>query len=108
MSEQTSFHQKRSYRCTFYIKTKIFIQGTIPLNKYLGFYVHLKHISYGKYAYLMPWGAMGCPGVISRTVLVPLFFSLNINDISTGIDSEIRLFTGDCVCCREVRDAEDP
>ena len=34
--------------------------------------VHLKHILYGKYKYayiLMPWGDMGCHGVISRTGL---------------------------------------
>ena len=34
-------------------------------------------------------------------------FSLYINDISTDIDSEIRLFIDDCVCYREIRDAED-
>ena len=32
------------------------------------------------------------------TVLGPLLFSLYINDISTDIDSEIRLFADDCVC----------
>ena len=30
-----------------------------------------------------------------------------INDISTDIDSEIRLFTDDCVCYREIKDTED-
>ena len=28
-------------------------------------------------------------------------------DISTDIDSEIRLFAEDCVCYREIKDAED-
>ena len=30
-----------------------------------------------------------------------------INDISKDIDSEIRLFADDCVCCREIRDTDD-
>ena len=30
-----------------------------------------------------------------------------INDISTDNDLEIRLFADDCVCCCEIRDAED-
>ena len=41
------------------------------------------------------------------TVLGPLLFSLFINDIFTDIDSEIRLFADDCVCCREIRDTDD-
>ena len=36
-----------------------------------------------------------------------LWFSLYINDISTDIDSEIRLFVDDCVCYREIKDIED-
>ena len=35
-----------------------------------------------------------------------LLFSLYINDISTDIDSEIRLFADDCVCYREIKDTE--
>ena len=41
------------------------------------------------------------------TVLGPLLFSLHINDISTDIDSEIRLFADDCVCYREIKDIKD-
>ena len=41
------------------------------------------------------------------TVLGPLLFSLHINDIMSDIGSEIRLFADDCVCYREVKDAED-
>ena len=41
------------------------------------------------------------------TVLGPLLLSLYINDISTDIDSEIRLFADDCVCYREIKDTED-
>ena len=41
------------------------------------------------------------------TVLGTLLFSLHINDINSDIESEIRLFTGDCVCYREVKNVED-
>ena len=41
------------------------------------------------------------------TVLGPLLFSLYINDISSDIESEIRLFADDCVCYREIKDAVD-
>ena len=41
------------------------------------------------------------------TVLCPLLFSLHINDIMSGIESEIRLFADDCVCYCEIKDKED-
>ena len=41
------------------------------------------------------------------TVLCPLLLSLYINDISSDIESEIRLFADDCVCYREIKDTED-
>ena len=41
------------------------------------------------------------------TVLGPLLFSLYINDISSDIESEIRLFADDCVCYREIKDEKD-
>ena len=47
------------------------------------------------------------PGVLQGTVLGPLLFPLYINDISTDIDSEIRLFVDDCVCYCEIRDTDD-
>ena len=45
-------------------------------------------------------------GVPQGTVLGPLLFSLCINDITTFIDSEIRLFADDCVCYREIKGTE--
>ena len=41
------------------------------------------------------------------TVLSPLLFCLYINDIISDIESEIRLFTDDCVCYRKIKDEED-
>ena len=40
-------------------------------------------------------------------VLGPLLFYLYINDISSDIESEIRLFAEDCVSYREIKDEED-
>ena len=42
-------------------------------------------------------------GVPQGTVLGPLLFSLYINDISSDIESEIRLFADDCVCYVKLR-----
>ena len=46
-------------------------------------------------------------GVPLGTVLGPLLFSLHINDITSDIESEFRLFADDCVCYREIKDVED-
>ena len=43
-------------------------------------------------------------GVSQGTVLGPLLFSLHINDIMSGIASEIRLFADDCVCYYEIKE----
>ena len=40
------------------------------------------------------------------TVLDPLLFSLYINDM-VGIESDIRLFADDCICCRQTDSIED-
>ena len=45
-------------------------------------------------------------GVPQGTVLGPLLFSLYINDISTDIDSEIRLFADGCVYYRKIKNTE--
>ena len=42
-----------------------------------------------------------------RAPFLPLLFSLYIHDISSGTESEIRLFADDCVCYREIKDKED-
>ena len=44
-----------------------------------------------------------CPAHLSWTTL----FSLYINNITKGIDSELRLFADDCVCYREIKNSED-
>ena len=41
------------------------------------------------------------------TVLDLLLFSFYVNDIMVGIESEIRLFAGDCVCYRQIDSTED-
>ena len=41
------------------------------------------------------------------SVLAPLLFSLHIIDITSDIESEIRLFAEDCVCYREIKNVED-
>ena len=46
-------------------------------------------------------------GVPQNTVLGSLLFSLYINDISSDIESDIRLFADGCVCYREIKDEED-
>ena len=47
-------------------------------------------------------------GVPQGTVLgLLLFFFFYINDISTDIETEIRLFADDCVCYREINDDGD-
>ena len=46
-------------------------------------------------------------GVRQGLVHGPLLFSLHINDITSDIESEIRLFADDCVCYREIKDKED-
>ena len=46
-------------------------------------------------------------GVPQGTVLGPLSFSLYINDITTDIDTEIRLFADDGVCYSEIKGIEE-
>ena len=51
--------------------------------------------------------ALVVSGVPQGTILVPLLFSLHINDITSDIESEIRLFADDCVCYREINNVDD-
>ena len=53
------------------------------------------------------WQAPVLSGVPQGTVFGLLLFSLYINDISSDIESEIRLFADDCICYREIKDEED-
>ena len=46
-------------------------------------------------------------GVPQDTVLGPLLFSLYINGIMVGIESEIRLFADECACYRQIDNTED-
>ena len=46
-------------------------------------------------------------GVPQGTVPGHLLFCLHINDISSDIESEIRLFADDCVCYHEIKGEED-
>ena len=52
------------------------------------------------------WGPV-LSGVPQGTVFGPLLFLLYINDITTNIDSEIRLFADDCVCYREIKGTKE-
>ena len=54
-----------------------------------------------KYFWVPVWS-----GVPLGTVLGPLLSSLYINDISSKIESEKRLFAEDCICYREIKDEE--
>ena len=70
-----------------------------------------KLFSYGIGGKTLKWSqsdwAPVLSGVPQGTVLGPLLFSLYINDISSDIEPEIRLFADDCVCYREINDEED-
>ena len=46
-------------------------------------------------------------GVPQGTVFGPVLVSLHINDITSDIESEIRLFADKRVCYREIKNKED-
>ena len=41
------------------------------------------------------------------TVISPVLFFLCLNDISSGVESKVRLCAYDCVCYREIKDEEN-
>ena len=46
-------------------------------------------------------------GVPQGAVLGPVLFNIFINDIVDEVESEIRLFTDDCVCYRPIANVQD-
>ena len=46
-------------------------------------------------------------GVPKGTVLGLLLFSLHINEIILDVESEVRLFAGDCICYPEIKEMVD-
>jgi len=53
-----------------------------------------------------PWTSV-ISGVPQGTVLGPLLFLLYINDITDGIQSDIRLFADDCILYRVIKTSDD-
>ena len=46
-------------------------------------------------------------GAPQGTVLGPLLISLRINEIMSDVESEVRLFAGDCLCYPQIKDMLD-
>ena len=46
-------------------------------------------------------------GAPQGTVLGPLLISLRINEIMSDVESEVRLFAGDCLCYPQIKDMVD-
>ena len=46
-------------------------------------------------------------GVPQGSVLGPVLFLLNVNDIPSSVKSSLRLFADDCILYREIHDAQD-
>ena len=85
------------------LKSKLFRYGIGGMDKYFLCFSQQKVVVNGVKSDWTPVVS----GVHQGTVLGPLLFSLDINDIPIGIDSQIRLFADDCVCYREIRTVED-
>ena len=92
---------EKTFDTPSHLKSKLFVYGTGGKTlRWIDSYRIQQAVVNGE---TLEWAPVWS-GVPQGTDLGLLLFSLYINDISTDIDSEIRLFADDCVCYLEIRD----